>query len=68
METVKISASFEVKLPVRIRKALNLQPGQNMRVITYQNRIELIPDIDLEKTQGMLKGINTDFDREKDRL
>jgi len=53
MDTVKNSANFEIKLPDKIRKALNLQSGQKMRVITCQNRIELIPDIDIEKTQGM---------------
>ncbi len=68
METVKISENFEVKLPDKIRKALNLQPGQKLRIITYQDRIELIPDIDIKKTQGMLKGINTDFERENDRV
>lgn len=68
MDTVKISSNFEVKLPDKILDALNLKPGQNLRIITYQNRVKLIPDIDVERTQGMLRGINTDFERENDRI
>lgn len=39
-----------------------------MRVIEYDGRIEMIPDRDIAELRGFLKGINTDIQREKDRL
>jgi len=39
-----------------------------MQVIEYQGRIELIPDRDIKELRGFLKGINTQFEREDDRV
>jgi hypothetical protein len=39
-----------------------------MHVIEYEGRIEFIPDRDISELRGFLKGINTDFDRENDRI
>lgn len=68
METVKISPKYQVVIPARIREALDLKPGQKMHVLSYQNRVEFVPVMDIRESKGMFKGINTDFEREKDRL
>lgn len=68
METVKISPKFQVVIPARIRESLDLKPGQKMHVLSYQNRVEFIPVMEIRKSRGMFKGINTDFERENDRL
>jgi len=68
METVKISPKFQVVIPAKIREAMGLKPGQKMHVLSYQNRVEFIPVMDIEESQGMFKGINTNFEREKDRI
>jgi len=39
-----------------------------MRVIEYDDRIELIPDRDIAELRGFLKGIDTRIGREKDRV
>jgi len=39
-----------------------------MQVIEYEGRIEFIPDRDISELRGYLKGINTDFVRENDRI
>lgn len=39
-----------------------------MQVIEYAGRIELIPERDIAELRGFLKGINTDFERENDRV
>jgi AbrB family looped-hinge helix DNA binding protein len=65
METVKISPKFQVVIPARIRASLDLKPGQKMHVLSYQNRVEFIPVMEIRKSRGMFKGINTDFEREK---
>jgi AbrB family looped-hinge helix DNA binding protein len=67
MQTVTLSPKYQVVIPKSIRSALKLRPGQKMKVIEYDGRIELIPDKDIAELKGFLKGINTDFEREKDR-
>jgi len=68
MHTVTVSPKFQVVIPKLIRAALRLRPGQKMKVIEYDGRIELIPDRDMSELEGFLKGINTEFVREGDRL
>ena len=68
MLTVKVSPKFQVVIPKEIRESMRVLPGQRMQVIEYENRIELIPEIDVSELEGFLQGINTKFDREKDRL
>ena len=68
MEAVKISPKFQVVIPRKVREALQLIPGQKIRVIQYIDRIELIPEKKISEMKGFLKGINTAFNREEDRL
>ena len=68
MNTVTVSPKYQVVIPKNIREALQLRPGQKMKIIEYNGRIELIPDRDISELKGFLKGINTDFIREGDRL
>jgi AbrB family looped-hinge helix DNA binding protein len=68
MQTVTVSPKYQVVIPKIIREALRLRPGQKMQVIEYEGRIELIPDRDIGDLRGFLKGIDTEFEREEDRL
>ena len=68
MHTVTVSPKYQVVIPKNIRLALKLRPGQKMKIIEYDGRIELIPDRNISELKGFLKGINTGFEREKDRL
>lgn len=68
MQTVTVSPKYQVVIPKNIREALQLRPGQKMKIIEYEGRIELIPDRDISELKGFLKGINTEFVREGDRL
>ena len=68
METVTISPKFQVVIPSAIRKSLNVEPGQKIKVILYDNRIELIPLKPILEARGFLKGIDTTVEREPDRL
>ena len=43
MATVVISPSFQVRLPKSVREALRLAPGQQLRVVQYAGRLELVP-------------------------
>lgn len=43
MATVVISPAFQVRLPKSVREALQLAPGQQLRVVQYAGRLELVP-------------------------
>jgi AbrB family looped-hinge helix DNA binding protein len=68
METVTLSPKYQVVIPKNIRASLKLQPGQKMRAMEYDGRIELIPERDIADLKGFLKGMNTNFEREGDRI
>ena len=68
METVTVSPKYQVVIPSAIRKSLDVQPGQRVRVILYDNRIEMILIKPVEETRGFLKDIDTSIEREPDRL
>jgi AbrB family looped-hinge helix DNA binding protein len=68
MQSVTVSPKYQVVIPKIIREALNLRPGQKMQVMEYAGRIELIPERDIKELRGFVKGINTAFLREADRV
>ncbi|MFO7685207.1 MAG: AbrB/MazE/SpoVT family DNA-binding domain-containing protein [Desulfobacterales bacterium] len=68
MQIVTVSPKYQIVIPKVIREALNLRPGQKMQVIEYAGRIELMPERDIKELRGFIKGINTEFKREEDRL
>jgi len=68
MTKVILSPKFQVVIPRPIRDHLKLRPGQKIQLVEYEGRIELIPDRDIEELRGFLKGMNTEFEREEDRL
>jgi len=68
MQLVTVSPKYQIVIPKTVREALNVRPGQKLQVIEYAGRIELIPERDIKELRGFLKGINTEFKREKDRV
>jgi len=68
MESVKISPKYQIVLPRKVRKSLQLRPGQKVQVIEYGDRIELIPERKISEMRGFLKGIKTHLEREEDRI
>lgn len=68
MEAVTISPKFQVVIPKKVREKLHLVPGQKLQVVSFGDRIELIPQRDLREMRGFLKGIDTTVAREDDRL
>jgi AbrB family looped-hinge helix DNA binding protein len=68
METVTVSPKYQVVIPSRVRQLLGVEPGQKVKVILYDNRIEMIPVRPIREARGFLKGIDTSVEREPDRL
>jgi len=67
MDTTTVSPKFQVVIPVRVRRALGIRPGQKIHVIPYEGRIELIPVRPLSRARGFLQGIDTSIEREPER-
>ncbi len=68
MQTVTVSPKFQVVIPKSVRESLHLRPGQKMQVIEYEGRVEFIPERNISELRGFLKGMNTEFKREDDRI
>jgi len=68
MTAVTVSPKFQVVIPKEVRESMGIFSGQKIQVLTYQNRIELIPVKPMKKLKGFLKGIDTEVSRDKDRI
>ncbi len=68
METSTVSPKYQIVIPLRVRRALGLRPGQRVQVIPYEGRIEVVPLEPIKKARGFLKGIDTTVERETDRV
>jgi len=68
MQTVTVSQKFQVVIPLAVREELGLRPGEKLRVMRYQDRLEMIPVRPLKSMRGCLAGIDTNIEREGDRL
>ena len=65
-ESVTISPKFQVVIPKSIREQLNLVPGQKVQAIAYGGRIELIPVRPARELRGVLRGLDTSFERDRE--
>ena len=68
MTAVTVSPKYQIVIPKEVRESLGIFSGQKIQVLTYQNRIELIPIKPMKKMRGFLKGISTNVTRDKDRV
>lgn len=68
MQSVSVSQKCQVVIPKAVGEALNLRAGQKMQVVEYAGRMELIPERDIKELRGFLKGINTEFKRDQERV
>jgi AbrB family looped-hinge helix DNA binding protein len=66
MSTVVISPKYQVVIPRDIRKKNDVKPGQKMQIISFDDRIELIPVYEMSQTRGFLKGRNSVFVRDEE--
>jgi AbrB family looped-hinge helix DNA binding protein len=68
MEAVCISPKYQIVIPKSVRTLLKLIPGQKVQVLAYDNRVEIIPEQSISDMRGFLRGIETDVEREGDRV
>ena len=67
MNQVRISPKFQVVIPKNVREPLGLAAGQQLQVLSYRDRIELVPIRPISEMRGFLEGMEARFEREPDR-
>jgi AbrB family looped-hinge helix DNA binding protein len=69
LRTVLVSPKFQVVIPRENREQSNITVGQRLQMISFDDRIELVPVRKMKSTRGFLKGFNYSFSRdEEDRV
>lgn len=68
MTEVTVSPKYQIVIPKDVRDSMGIIPGQKVQVLTFRNRIELIPIKPMKTMKGFLKGLDTEVERGKDRL
>lgn len=68
MNTVTVSPKYQVVIPLEVRNRAKIHSGQRMQVIYYNDRIELLPIRDAKIMKGFLTGLNTNLERDNDRI
>ena len=66
MNMVTVSPKYQVVIPRAIRDQLRIHPGEQMQVISFDDRIELVRVRPMRSMRGFLKGLNSHFEREKE--
>lgn len=67
MTTVTVSPKYQIVIPAQMRKDFAISKGDKLQVISFRNRIELIPVHKMKTMRGFLKNMSTTFEREPDR-
>ena len=68
MTEVTVSPKYQVVISKKVRESMGIVSGQKIQMLTYGNRIELIPIRPMKELRGFLQGIDTNVKRETDRL
>ena len=69
MDIVTVSSKYQVVIPRRVRERAQLKPGTRLQVISFDDRIELVPLRPMREMKGFLKGLDAAFHRdEEDRV
>lgn len=68
MNTVTLTKEYQLAFPKDVRESIGLKAGTSFEVISYDNRIELIPVNAIKKLRGMFRGIDTNIARDDDRI
>jgi AbrB family looped-hinge helix DNA binding protein len=68
MTTVTVSPKYQVVIPKEVRASLGIVAGQKVQVLSYRNRIEMIPIKPTRALKGFLDGLDTSVPRDPDRV
>ena len=61
MNTVTVSPKFQVVIPLAVREEMGIRAGERLEVISFADRIELVPLRPMREMKGFLKGLDPTF-------
>jgi AbrB family looped-hinge helix DNA binding protein len=67
-DTVKLSSKFQIVIPKAVRERMKLKPGTKFRIVDVGGTVEMIPIRPVREMRGRFKDIDTNIEREDDRL
>jgi AbrB family looped-hinge helix DNA binding protein len=65
MDTVTVSPKYQVVIPLAVRKRMQIRPGERLQVVSFDDRIELVPIRPMREMKGFLKGLDRSFRRDE---
>ena len=65
MNTVTVSPKFQVVIPLAVRERNHIRVGERLQVISFDDRIELIPVRAMHSMRGFLKRFDAQFIRDE---
>ena len=65
MQTVTVSSSYRIAIPKGFREKHNVKPGAKYILMSIGDRIEMVPEKNIEDLHGILPGMNSDPERDK---
>jgi len=68
VKAVVVSPKYQIVIPKEVRESMGIVSGQRIQMLTYRNRIELIPIKPMKEMKGFLKDLDTEVKRDKDRI
>jgi AbrB family looped-hinge helix DNA binding protein len=66
MDAVTVSPKFQVVIPRAIRERAHIRAGERLQVISFDDRIELVPIRPMRTMRGFLKGFDPRFVRDEE--
>ena len=66
MDAVTVSPKYQIVIPRSVRERMRIHPGERLQVISFDDRIELIPVRPMRSMRGFLKGLDTRFERDEE--
>ena len=66
MDAVTVSPKYQVVIPRSVRERVRIRPGERLQVISFDDRIELIPVRPMRSMRGFLKGLDARFERDEE--
>jgi len=66
MDTVTVSPKYQIVIPLAVRERTHIRAGERLQVISFDDRIELIPVRPMRSMRGFLKGFDARFSRDEE--
>ena len=66
MDCVTVSPKFQIVIPVKVREAMKIRPGDKIQVVQFDGRIELVLMKPIKSLRGFLRGVDPAIDRDEE--